>query len=90
MEKHTGLLSQRLKRFRLNKKMSQLDLEVITGIAFGTISRIEHERINPTKETLFKIALALQLNQNETIELFELDKYKLIPEGQVKDEQYMS
>lgn len=56
-----------LKKYRLNKGVSQLDLELAINASTGTISRIENGRINPTKETLFKIAEFLELDSYETL-----------------------
>ncbi len=57
-DKHT-LLGKKLKFFRTRKAMSQTDLEVSTDLSFGSISRIESGKTEPTKETIFKIADAL-------------------------------
>lgn len=50
--------------------MSQLALEVAINLSPGTISRIENGIINPNKETILKIAKALNLNGVETASLF--------------------
>lgn len=60
----------RIKKFRELKKLSQFELEAKAKLAFGSISRIENGNVNPTKESLFKIAYALQLTKQEVIELF--------------------
>lgn len=62
-----------VRQFRKSRNMSQMDLEIKTGLNFGVISRIEKSKINPTKETLFKIAIALNLNNAEIWELFGMD-----------------
>lgn len=62
-----------VRQFRKSRNMSQMDLELKTGLNFGVISRIEKCRINPTKETLFRIAIALNLNPAEIWELFGMD-----------------
>ncbi len=59
-----------LRLIRVEMGFSQLDLEVAADLSFGTISRIENNRINPTKETLLKIALALDLSSLQTTKLF--------------------
>ena len=45
--------------------MTQQELELGIGASFGHISRIESGKINPTKETLLKIAEVLKLKQKE-------------------------
>ncbi len=62
-----------LKKYRLNKGVSQLDLELAINASTGTISRIENGRINPTKETLFKIAEFLELDFFETSKLLGIE-----------------
>lgn len=53
--------------------MSQLDLEMTINSSPGSISRIENGKINPTKETLHKIADALCLNCFERAELLGIN-----------------
>lgn len=50
--------------------MTQMELECFIDAASGHISRIESGMINPTKETLDKIAQALKLNDKERALLF--------------------
>lgn len=61
---------EKIKLFRKVRKVSQLELESNASLAFGTISRIENGKINPTKETLFKIASVLKLEKDDVIEMF--------------------
>lgn len=58
-------LGRKLYAFREDRKFSQSRLEVEAELSFGTISRIENGLINPTKETLYKLANALGLNDTE-------------------------
>jgi transcriptional regulator with XRE-family HTH domain len=58
----------KIRKYRLQRQLSQLDLEIAAEMAPGSISRIEHDKINPTKETLFKLARVLKLAQNEIID----------------------
>lgn len=60
--KNTGKL---LKFFREHQKKSQLEIESTVGISSGSLSRIENGSVNPTKETIQKIAVALNLNDWE-------------------------
>ena len=58
-------LGKRIKWFRVRSKLSQLELETSIDASAGMISRIENGIVNPTKETIFKIAKILDLNQRE-------------------------
>lgn len=58
-------LGRKLYAFREERKISQTKVEVETGLSFGTISRIENNVINPTKETLTKISSFLELDSSE-------------------------
>jgi transcriptional regulator with XRE-family HTH domain len=60
-------IGRRIQYFRKKAAVSQVDLEASIGGASGFISRIENGQVNPTKETLLKIAAVLKLNS------FELD-----------------
>lgn len=58
-------LGRKIYILREERKLSQSKLEVEAGLSFGTISRIENGVINPTKETIIKIAQNLKLNESE-------------------------
>lgn len=58
-------LGEKIKYYRQRSKKSQLELELETGLSTGTISRIENNAINPTKETLSRIADVLKLKPSE-------------------------
>lgn len=60
-------IGRRIKFFRKRANISQLDLEFEIEASSGMISRIEGNMVNPTKETITKIAKVLNLNK------FELD-----------------
>jgi transcriptional regulator with XRE-family HTH domain len=60
----------RIKLLRESKQFSQLEIELIADISTGTISRIETGKVNPTKETLKKIADAMKLTVQERVYLF--------------------
>lgn len=59
------MLGTRLKYFRNRCGLSQLEAEVLTGLSAGVISRIENNIINPTKESVLKIAEVFKLNEEE-------------------------
>lgn len=52
-------LSNRLRRFRTEKKLSQSDLEKLTGLRRQYISRLENGRTTPSLGTLERLAVAL-------------------------------
>jgi transcriptional regulator with XRE-family HTH domain len=54
-------LGQTLRQARLKKKLTQLDLEVLTGIPEADISRIENGRKNFAVTTLIKLAKGLEV-----------------------------
>lgn len=60
-----------LKKYRKEKGISQLGLEILAELNHGTISRIENEKTNPSKETLLKIASVLELKFQELLEFFK-------------------
>ena len=60
-------LGQNLRKLRLIKKMSQVDLATALNVDRAYISNIENGRMNPTLSTLEKIAGALEIPTNELI-----------------------
>jgi transcriptional regulator with XRE-family HTH domain len=62
-------LGQKIKKYRQELKMSQLDLENSIDASPGVISRIENGKVNPTKETLMKIGFRLELSFQEMSDL---------------------
>ncbi len=66
-------LGEKIKSFRKRAVMSQLELEALIDASTGSISRIENDEVNPTKETLLKIVEKLELNPYDAAMLFNLD-----------------
>lgn len=58
-------LGSKLRYFRKRAKMSQMQLENEIGAAAGSLSRIENNEVNPTKETLQNISKFLNLKPTE-------------------------
>lgn len=58
-------LGSKLKFFRNRSGKSQFDVEVELDMSPGNLSRIENGHINPTKETVYRIAEVYGLNQSE-------------------------
>ncbi len=64
-------LGYKIKYERVKRKLSQLELSLMTGLTTRTISRIECGNIDPKYSTLLKIAQALD------VELIKLLDFKL-------------
>jgi transcriptional regulator with XRE-family HTH domain len=62
-----------IKSYRNEKGLSQLDLEVGIGAAFGSLTKIENGKINPSKETIYKIIDFLELSPAHALKLFNID-----------------
>ena len=54
-------IGDNIKSIRTEKKISQKKLAELSGLGVATIQRIEYGQLNPKKETLHKIALALNV-----------------------------
>ena len=68
MSKQDYLLSKNLKKLREQKGFSQDRLAKLADVANNTIIKIEQsENINPTLETLKKVAKALDISVDELI-----------------------
>ncbi|WP_286034669.1 helix-turn-helix domain-containing protein [Megamonas hypermegale] len=50
---------ENLHKLRKEKKLTQKDLEKITGIKQSTIAKIEHGVINPSMNNIFKLVIAM-------------------------------
>lgn len=66
-------LGQKISAYRKSAKMSQLDLEIAINAGQGSISRIENDQVNPTKETIMLISKALNLTDEQIASLFNLN-----------------
>lgn len=64
----------RIKLLRRRLKWSQLHLELEANFCPGTISRLENNKINPSKETLFRIGAAMNLGSEDAMYLFGIDQ----------------
>lgn len=65
-------LGDTLKTIRKRKGLTQLDIEVKTGIDAGDLSRIESGQVNLTFTKLIKLAIALNVQLNEIYPLKNL------------------
>lgn len=66
-------LGQKIEYYRKRAKMSQLDLEIAIGAGQGSISRIENDQVNPTKETIQKIIEILSLSAFEAGDIYNIN-----------------
>lgn len=66
-------VGQKLKFFRNRSSISQFDVELGVGLATGNLSRIESGMINPTKETISRIAKFFNLSQTELAYLLDIN-----------------
>ena len=60
-------LGQNLRKLRLKKNMSQVDLATALSVDRAYISNIENGRMNPTLSTLEKISGALGVSSSELL-----------------------
>jgi transcriptional regulator with XRE-family HTH domain len=54
-------LGQTIRQARINKKLTLLELEILTGISEGGISKIENGKKNFAVTTLIKLAKGLEI-----------------------------
>lgn len=66
-------LGEKIKKYRKRAGMSQMDLELAIDAAHGSISRMESGKVNPSKETLAQLVVALNLNQIQATKLYGID-----------------
>lgn len=68
-------LKENLKRIRKGKKITQRELSDLAGISFSMISKLESgEQVNPSLETITKIADVLNVQPFELLTNLDLDK----------------
>ena len=62
----------KLRFYRTDRKLSQFQLELETGCAFGVISRFENDKVVPTLHTINKISSVLKLTDEEFLDVWKL------------------
>lgn len=65
----TGLLSEKLKEVRKNKKMTQQELAEKAGLHLTYVGHLELGKYHPTVFVMWKIAKALGVSMNELTNL---------------------
>lgn len=66
-------LGELIRFYRTEKGLSQLELEIGIDAAFGSLTKIEKGKINPSKQTLHKIIDFLELPPMAAARLFDID-----------------
>lgn len=74
------MFGQRLRQARLAKDLTQERLEDLSGVTLSQINRIELGKVNPTINTIFRLARTLEI---EPRELFD---FNLLPTSDRKEE----
>jgi transcriptional regulator with XRE-family HTH domain len=64
----------KLRFYRNKRKISQFQLELETGCAFGVMSRFENNKVIPNLQTINKISSALKLTDKEFLDIWKLFK----------------
>lgn len=64
----------KLRFYRTDRKLSQFQLELETGCAFGVMSRFENNKVIPTLHTINRISSALKLTDKEFLDIWKLFK----------------
>jgi transcriptional regulator with XRE-family HTH domain len=60
-----------VRQVRNDKGLTMLEVEVITGISEGSISKIENGKKNPALTTIIKLAKGLSVPPSELLSLFD-------------------
>lgn len=73
MDQRRDSIGEKIRLFRKRSGLSQFALELEINASPGFISRIESNKVNPTKETLIKIIKVLNIKTYEALSLFDLN-----------------
>lgn len=65
-----------LREYRIRKKLSQEVLSGLAGLDRTHYSKIERGLRSPTLDTLFKIAMALEIPPHEIVQRIEEESFK--------------
>jgi transcriptional regulator with XRE-family HTH domain len=74
-------LGEKLKKLRLDKKMTLQDVADATGYSKALISRIENDSVSPSVGSLMKISEALQIKLHELFAAIEGSKIAVTKKG---------
>lgn len=72
------LIGKKISEIRLRNNQTQHDIDFLTGIDSGDISKYENGKKNLTLKTLIKISMALRVHPQELFNFeFDIEKYKI-------------
>jgi transcriptional regulator with XRE-family HTH domain len=74
-------LGEKLKKLRLEKKMTLQDVADQTGYSKALISRIENDSVSPSVGSLMKVSAALQIKLHELFASIEGSKISVVKKG---------
>ena len=69
MEKELKQIGSNIRRIRLKKGLTQVELAYESGIEENTLNRIEKGKTNPTMKTMLNIAKALGVKLTELVRI---------------------
>lgn len=71
-------IGYKIAELRIKNKQTQHDIEFLTGIDSGEVSKYEQGKRNVTIKTLAKFALALNVHPKDLFNFeFDIEKYKV-------------
>ena len=62
-------IGENIRKYRLKKGLTQLDLAAACGFEGSSIGRLENGNTNPTIKTLLKIAKALDIKLTDLVKI---------------------
>jgi len=62
-------IGNNIRKYRLKKNLTQLDLAAASGFEESSIGRLENGKTNPTIKTLLKIASALDVKLQDLVKV---------------------
>jgi len=67
--KEIDQVGQNIRKFRIKKGLTQLDLAALCGFEESSIGRLENGKTNPTIKTLIKISNALEVKLVDLVKI---------------------
>ena len=69
-------IGEKIRFYRERCELTQSQVEFLTELGSGVMSKIEKGNRNPTKETIIKIGSALKLDPEEVAHLLGINVYR--------------
>lgn len=63
----------KFREYRINSNLSQFEIESLAGLSFGTLSKIENNKLTPGRKTILKVCRIMQADLIETLDLLEVE-----------------